>query len=208
MSSVYRVEYIPNFCCVFFFSVGIYNEPKGSLMSLVEGHQGGVTHLLFSPDAQRLYSGGRKDDDIVCWDMRFPGAVLHRLVRSVTTNQRMYFDMDSSGKYLISGNSDGSVSVWDTSIPPSGNNHLTDVIIPTCLNYVAHDDCVNGISLHPTLPLLATASGQRKFILRDELEEYVDENHLEKSDSSLRLWQLNVGEIKEERKASDQRTAT
>lgn len=44
----------------FLFLVGIYCEPKGSLMSLVEGHRGGVTHLLFSPDANRLYSGGRK----------------------------------------------------------------------------------------------------------------------------------------------------
>lgn len=43
-----------------FVLVGIYCEPKGTLMSLVEEHQGGVTQLLFSPDGQRLYSGGRK----------------------------------------------------------------------------------------------------------------------------------------------------
>ena len=40
--------------------VGIYGEPKGNLLSLVEGHQGGLTHLLFSQDGHRLYSGGRK----------------------------------------------------------------------------------------------------------------------------------------------------
>ena len=40
--------------------VGIYGEPKGTLLSLVEGHQGGLTHLIFSQDGHRLYSGGRK----------------------------------------------------------------------------------------------------------------------------------------------------
>lgn len=29
-------------------------------MCLVEGQVGGVTHILFSPDGNRLYSGGRK----------------------------------------------------------------------------------------------------------------------------------------------------
>ena len=56
-----------------------------------------------------------------------------------------FFFFLSYGKYLISGNSDGSVSVWDTSNPPPPDNHLTDVVIPTHLSYVAHDDCVNGI---------------------------------------------------------------
>ena len=35
-----------------------------------------------------------QDNEILCWDMRNPGRVLYRLVRSVTTNQRIYFDMD------------------------------------------------------------------------------------------------------------------
>ena len=26
--------------------------------------------------------------------MRYPGAILHKLIRSVNTNQRMYFDID------------------------------------------------------------------------------------------------------------------
>ena len=29
-------------------------------MTLAEGHQGGVTHLVFSQDGHKLYSGGRK----------------------------------------------------------------------------------------------------------------------------------------------------
>lgn len=31
---------------------------------------GGVTHLKFTPDGRLLFSGSRKDDGIVCWDIR------------------------------------------------------------------------------------------------------------------------------------------
>ncbi|KAL7983001.1 hypothetical protein Chor_013607 [Crotalus horridus] len=36
-------------------------------------------------------------------------------------------------------------------------------VLPPALQFQAVGDCVNGISLHPSLPLLATASGQRHF---------------------------------------------
>ncbi|XP_028405488.1 telomerase Cajal body protein 1-like [Dendronephthya gigantea] len=171
-------------CGSFSKSVGLYNEPKGDLMSLVEGHQGGVTHLAFSHDGQRLYSGGRKDNEIICWDMRYPGAILHKLSRFVKTNQRMYFDIDSSGKYVISGNHDGTVSVWDTYVS-------SDVILPCGMTYIAHDDCTNGVSFHPSLPLLATASGQRKFVIKDEFENGENEDEQTRCDCSLRLWKLS-----------------
>ena len=35
-----------------------------------------------------------QDNEIICWDMRYPGAILNKLLRSVNTNQRMYFDID------------------------------------------------------------------------------------------------------------------
>jgi len=31
---------------------------------------GGVTHLKFAPDGRLLFSGSRKDENIVCWDIR------------------------------------------------------------------------------------------------------------------------------------------
>lgn len=31
---------------------------------------GGVTHIKFAPDGRLLFSGSRKDDEIVCWDIR------------------------------------------------------------------------------------------------------------------------------------------
>ncbi|KAF1380464.1 hypothetical protein PFLUV_G00164010 [Perca fluviatilis] len=140
---------------------GLYSCQDGTLLALLPTrHHGGLTHLLFSPDGNYLYTGGRKDPEILCWDLREPGKVLFSLKRNVATNQRIYFDLDLSGRYLLSGNTEGVVSVWDTlTAPPDGNE---DLLQPQ-LRFQAHWDCTNGVSIHPFMPLLATSSGQRQF---------------------------------------------
>ena len=40
--------------------VGVYSDTDGQLIFLLQGQQGGVTHVMFSPDGTKLYSGGRK----------------------------------------------------------------------------------------------------------------------------------------------------
>uniref|UniRef100_A0A8C4ZF75 Telomerase Cajal body protein 1 n=1 Tax=Gadus morhua TaxID=8049 RepID=A0A8C4ZF75_GADMO len=142
-------------------TVGLYSCQDGTpLAMLPERHRGGVTHLLFSPDGNHLYTGGRKDPEVLCWDLRQADRVLFTLQRNVDTNQRIYFDMDRSGGYLLSGDTEGLVSVWDTqAAPPSGSEEPLHPL----LQFHAHRDCTNGISVHPFMPLLATASGQRQF---------------------------------------------
>ncbi|XP_037333772.2 telomerase Cajal body protein 1 [Pungitius pungitius] len=140
---------------------GLYSCQDGTLLALLPTrHHGGLTHLLFSPDGHYLYTGGRKDPEILCWDLREPDKVVFSLKRNVATNQRIYFDLDPSGRYLLSGDTDGMVSVWDTqTAPPDGNEEL----LQPQLSFQAHWDCTNGISVHPFMPLLATSSGQRQF---------------------------------------------
>ena len=84
--------------------VGVYSEPHGTLLCLLLGHQGGITHLQFSPDGTKLLSGGRKDSEIICWDIRNPGSVLFTVKREVATNQRIYFDISPDSRYFVSGN--------------------------------------------------------------------------------------------------------
>lgn len=84
-------------------TIGLYSEPEGTPLCILKGHKGGVTHLKFSPDGLVLYSGGRKDPEILCWDLRNPGSILFTVNRTVATNQRIYFDLDATGRHLISG---------------------------------------------------------------------------------------------------------
>lgn len=81
---------------------GLYTD-DGDAICLLKGQIGGLTHLMFSPDGNLLYTGARKDNEILCWDLRNTTDVLFTLNRVVTTNQRIYFDITQDGKYLISG---------------------------------------------------------------------------------------------------------
>ncbi|XP_070338504.1 telomerase Cajal body protein 1 [Equus asinus] len=138
-------------------SLGLYAWDDGSLLALLGGHQGGITHLCFHPDGNRFFSGARKDAELLCWDLRQPAHPLWSLSREVTTNQRIYFDLDPTGQFLVTGSTSGAVSVWATS--RAGHEGKPEPV----LSFLPQKDCTNGVSLHPSLPLLATASGQRVF---------------------------------------------
>lgn len=53
---------------------------------------GGVTHLKFAPDGRLLYSGSRKDDEIVCWDIRRTDEVGHKALLSVLFSTLQQYD--------------------------------------------------------------------------------------------------------------------
>ncbi|KAF7236745.1 Telomerase Cajal body protein 1 [Varanus komodoensis] len=177
-------------CTSYSKTVGLYSRAEGAPLAMLHGHRGGVTHALFSPDGFHLFTGGRKDVEILCWDLRRPGDVLFSMRRTVATNQRLYFDLDPSGSYLLSGDTEGLVTAWDTTQPPS--SAPGPVLQPT-LQFQALQDCVNGVSLHPSLPLLATASGQRTFpdLWDEEAETEGDAPSSCRpahGDNSLQLW--------------------
>ena len=89
--------------------------------------------------------------------------------RTADTNQRMFFDVNSSGGYLCSGNTNGTVSMWniselngkesdegkDGSEMRESANSKEEVqspvetnsveCVPLLLSFQAHEDCVNGI---------------------------------------------------------------
>ncbi|XP_033760830.1 telomerase Cajal body protein 1-like [Pecten maximus] len=168
-------------------AIAVYCEPKGEMACMFDGQQGGVTHLAFSPDGTKLYSGGRKDPEIICWDLRYPGQILFVALRQVQTNQRIYFELDRSGQYLFSGSHDGTVNVWDTTIAPEELFPGQDPVLKVINKFQANKDTVNGVGLHPYLPILASSSGQRHFSCMDDSDSSDDETS-DVIENNLKLW--------------------
>ena len=108
------------------------------------------------------------EDQIYCFDTRYNGEVLSSWSRSVKTNQRLQFDLDSAGNLLATGNHDGTVSILD--ISDSGDGGRVEL--------QAHADTVNCVSFHPYWGMLATGSGRRHFHIEDEGTE----------ENSLKIW--------------------
>lgn len=168
-------------------TAGLYDHRTREQLAVLEGHTGGVTHLDFSACATYLYSGARRDGAVYCWDARQMSGAVYVLRRAVeSTNQRIYFDVEGCGRHLASGGEDGRVALWD----------LRD---GTAVGgWQAAGDTVNGCQFHPVLPLLTTASGQRRFAAAEALEreEEGDEGggeegfRLGEDENCVRVWRL------------------
>lgn len=132
----------------------IRNKDVAPKIRLQGEHRGGITHLKFLSDTT-LISGARKNSKLIVWDLRNPGTPFFVFNRTVETNQRIYFDVTPEGKWLCSGNTDGCLKIWNLF------EIYADNFSPVKeFSYKLHDDCLNGVSVHPFLPILATSSGQ------------------------------------------------
>jgi len=151
-------------------NIGLFSLNSGSFQFRLDGQSGGLTSLKFSSCGTCIYAAGRKDNEILCYDIRSLGQILFSMHRDVNTNQRIQFDIDVYGQYLISGDVHGRVNVWD--LNRYENGCFDAGMLPSCTSFSAHADVVNGVGLHPYLPILATVSGQRHFM------EPIDENDI------------------------------
>lgn len=137
-------------------AAALYDLRTKEQLAVLEGHSGGVTHLLFSACGNYLYTGARRDGNIYCWDARYLSGTVYSLERSSTgTNQRIFFDIEPMGRTLASGGEDGMVCFYDL----REGKHVS--------SFNAAADTVNGCQFHPSAPYLATASGHRRFPLAD-----------------------------------------
>lgn len=148
--------------------IGLYRS--GPLCTFKTGS--GVTQIEFSPCGTKLFSAVRRSSEFLCWDLRNPGTLLYSLQgRQSDTNQRIQFNIMPNGKQVVSGGTDGNIVVWD--LPESINYIDLNALYKIKLSR----ECINGISLHKSLPIIATSSGQR---LCDSTTKYRDNN--------VRLW--------------------
>jgi len=155
-------------------TVGLYSK-DGERLCVLRGHQGGVTQLTFTKDGGTLITGGRKDNEIIAWDLRQPGQVLYTMSRVVDTNQTVAFTLSPCEKFLCSANTDGSVRVW----PLGGSGELHPVA-----GWLLHNDAVTGVSWHPGGDRLATATGQR------HPDSVLGEEEEESTENVLVIWRM------------------
>lgn len=155
--------------CIAFASIGVphtfaagsysgvaalYDARTREQLAVLEGHVGGVTHLRFSACGNYLYTGGRRDENMYCWDARYVSGAVYAMRRATkTTNQRIFFDVEPCGRHLGTGGEDGCVRLYDLRDGSEAGR------------YEVARDTVNGCQFHPNLPFLATASGHRRYSL-------------------------------------------
>ncbi|KAJ4755770.1 Telomerase Cajal body 1 [Rhynchospora pubera] len=156
----------------------VYAEDTMEPLYVLYGQEGGVTQVLFSKDGNYLYTGGRKDPYILCWDIRNTVSILYKLYRSSeNTNQRISFDMEPSGRYLGTGGQDGLVHIYDLQ---SGQ---------WVSGFQAAADTVNGMSFHPYLPLAASSSGHRRFSMSDD-DDSEENFNLTSDENCCSIWRF------------------
>lgn len=78
---------------------------------------------------------------------------LHTFERQGATNQRITFDIDSSGRYLATGSTERRALVYDIE---------SEALIGSLNNQA---DAVGSVCFHPSDALLAVCTGQRHFDL-------------------------------------------
>jgi WD40 repeat protein len=84
-------------------------DGKGKELHQLEGHQGAVQALVFSPDHKMLASGG-DDQSVRLWDIT-SGKQLHKLTGHDKGIRLLAFSPD--GRLLVSASFDNTVRVWE-----------------------------------------------------------------------------------------------
>ena len=133
--------------------------------------------------------------------------------KRLESQQRIHFHLDWAGRYLISGNKAGKVSVWDVQSPESELKtnqdskpdrffgrilrQNEDPLILPLTRWNAARDAIPAVAFHPSQSLIAVASGSRYWdslnFSEDDTEDDI-KNEDEKSlnytvpDASLRLF--------------------
>lgn len=139
-------------------TTGLYAEGRSGLIVQLGEHTGGVNQVSFSVDGRLLYTAARCDAAIRCWDVRMTCRVLASFERSCPTNQRVGFELiGATSEGLVTASHDGRVLVYDTAAPQNQ---------PTTL--LSFADATNAATMHPHLPLLGVAVGERRFPLASE----------------------------------------
>lgn len=172
--------------------------PKNGCMSSLFGHKAGVTLIKYNYDATVLYSGSRKENCLLIWDMRNFSEPMKTLERNVQTNQRIFFDVSPGGYWLASGDTDGLLRSWATENDYEEKKVrnifiLSETNLIIVFQFPLYEDCCNGISFHPSRPIVSSSSGQFKFHNLNEDNESKENEFPTNFQNTLKFWW--IGEV-------------
>lgn len=145
---------------------------NAKLKWFIKRAQGGITQLKFAPNQPHiLYSSSRRSDVILSWDLRMLTGQsnsdticgLGSFATCADTNQRLQFDLDSSGEGLFAAGKDNCLRVYDVA---SGKQ--TSILEDL-------NDCCNGVSCFAQSDkgnslLVAVTTGAYHFPTEEDLE--------------------------------------
>lgn len=121
--------------------IQLWQVSNGEQVRRLNGHQGRVTSIQFSPNGQLLASGS-EDKTVKLWSVK-DGYLLNTLTGH--TDGVTSLSWNSTGEWLASGSHDKTVRIWRS----QGSEVKT---------LLAHDVGVSAIAFSPHANLLATAS--------------------------------------------------
>jgi telomerase Cajal body protein 1 len=154
-------------------AVGVFDRRAGGAeaMEMIIRHAAGITAVAVSADGRTIVAGARRSDVVHVWDVRSPGAFWRRmrpaapclmsanagtpvisLERPCSTNQRIALELVANDTVVVTGGTDGAVRYFSLT-----GLHAS----PLMGGFQAHSTSCNGVSVHPYLPVVATAGGQR-----------------------------------------------
>ena len=185
-------------------TTGVYHEATGEHVLTLRGQRGGVTHARWSPDGNYLYTGARRDGEILCWDVRHARNVVYRCVRaSEDSNQRIGFDIEPCGRHLVSGGTDGCLRAYDLTDGSevgawrAAEDTVSDWAFHPSASFVPQQERKSGNDVGG-VPRGASVSGHRHFRSRADDEESAEGEGTEGADSvqrdremptnALRVW--------------------
>ncbi|PWN22383.1 hypothetical protein BCV69DRAFT_297674 [Microstroma glucosiphilum] len=155
------------------------------LAGWIEEEGTGVTQLLLHPTTPYLlFVSSRRSALINCYDLRYLSsipdftlpsakttviAIFQRSPEknaSATVQQRLFFDVDWAGRWLVAGDSQGRLRVWNLEDETANVELRTEGSTRTRmphLDLALQKDSICSLGLHPLRPLLLATSGSRQW---------------------------------------------